>query len=49
VLDHPLYELLFVHGCFPPCLVMLTSLSPTLDRSAQTSEASWLFCGIPAL
>jgi hypothetical protein len=19
VLDHPLYELLFVHGCFPPC------------------------------
>jgi hypothetical protein len=49
VLDHPLYELLFVHGCFTPCLVMLTSLSPTLDRSAQTSEASWLFCGIPAL
>jgi hypothetical protein len=20
VLDHPLYELLFVHGCFTPCL-----------------------------
>src|SRR5215216_6302808 len=20
VLDHPLYELLFVHRCFPPCL-----------------------------
>src|SRR5215207_8020923 len=49
VLDHPLYELLFVHGCFPPCLVMLTSLSPTLGRSAQTCEASWLFCGIPPL
>src|SRR5215211_1876844 len=32
VLDHPLYELLFVHGCFTPCLVMLTSLSPTLGR-----------------
>src|SRR3954471_19590435 len=29
VLDHPLYELLFVHGCFTPCLMMLTSLSPT--------------------
>src|SRR5215212_8327005 len=26
VLDHPLYELLLVHDCFPPCLVMLTSL-----------------------
>jgi hypothetical protein len=26
VFDHPLYELLLVHGCFPPCLVMLTSL-----------------------
>src|SRR5215208_6335121 len=49
VLDHPLYELLFVHGCFTPCLVMLTSLSPTLDRSAQTCEASWLLCGILAL
>src|SRR5215204_3211569 len=35
VFDHPLYELLFVHGCFTPCLVMLTSLSPTLGRSAR--------------
>src|SRR5215218_6656150 len=49
LLDHPLYELLFVHGCFTPCSMMLTSLSPTLGRSAQTCEASWLFCGIPAL
>src|SRR5829696_10342399 len=49
VLDHPLYELLFVHGCSTACLVMLTSLSPTLGRSAQTCEASWLFCGTLAL
>src|SRR5215216_4385958 len=35
VFDHPLYELLFVHGCFPPCLVMLTTLSPTLGRSTR--------------
>src|SRR5215204_5406411 len=48
VLDHPLYELLFVHGCFPPCLVMLTTLSTTLGSSAQTCEASWLIFGIPA-
>src|SRR5215204_2278834 len=49
VLDHPLYELLFVHGCSTPCLVILISLSPTLGRSAQTCEASWLFCGTLAL
>jgi hypothetical protein len=49
VLDHPLYELLFVHGCSTPYLMMLTTLSPTLGRSAQTCETSWLFCGIPAL
>src|SRR5215207_9219804 len=36
VLDHPLYELLFVHGCFTPRLMTLTTLSPTLGRSAQT-------------
>jgi hypothetical protein len=36
VLDHPLYELLFVHGCSLLTSVVLTSLSPTLGRSAQT-------------
>src|SRR5215212_4598650 len=35
VLDHPLYEVLFVHGCFTPCLIMLISLSPTLGVGAR--------------
>src|SRR5215207_1875506 len=35
VLDHLLYQLLFVHGCFPPCLIMLTSLSPTLGSRVR--------------
>src|SRR5215208_6277981 len=50
VLDHPLYELLFVHGRSTPYFRGVDlSLSPTLGRSAQTCEASWLIFGIPAL
>src|SRR5215208_374998 len=35
VFDHPLDQLLLVHDCFPPCSMMLTSLSPTLGRSTR--------------
>jgi hypothetical protein len=27
VLDHPLYELLLVHGCFTPCSMVSTLVS----------------------
>jgi hypothetical protein len=50
VLDHPLYELLFVHGYFTPCLIVLTSLSPTLGRSVRKhARHSGSFVAIPAL